>query len=237
MTGMDVGERGEHGKRGTLIVLLSTAALIAFSSPPARAALGPGSMRAVAPFQRNLDANGCLSTPPIRRSACGDSPRSEGSAGGLASPLVSAVTLEDGSISGHVTAAAGGTPLEFIEVCAEPTTLESGSFSSECATTGKSGEYTIKDLPPGEWIVSFRASGSGENFAPQYYNGQARADNADPVKVAAGDDDQKHRRRAHARSADQRSAPDDRQIDAVGGGGVRSRPRRPRLPEPLRRNG
>ena len=97
---------------------------------------------------------------------------------------------EAGSISGTVTAADGGEPIEGITVCAEE------SFNSHCVDTGADGTYTIDGLGAGEYGVSFRGfyaeNGSGEfeplNYVRQYYDGKSSAEDADRVAVVAGQD-------------------------------------------------
>ncbi|HEX6780835.1 MAG TPA: carboxypeptidase regulatory-like domain-containing protein [Solirubrobacterales bacterium] len=97
---------------------------------------------------------------------------------------------EAGSISGTVTDAAGGEPIEGIQVCAE------SSFNSSCATTGADGTYAIGGLSEGSYKVAFRGfyveTGPDEyeplNYIRQYYDGRASGDDADPVAVLAGED-------------------------------------------------
>lgn len=82
---------------------------------------------------------------------------------------------EAGSISGTVTDAAGGEPIEGIQVCAE------SSFNSSCATTGADGTYAIGGLSEGKYEVAFRGfyveTGPDEyeplNYIRQYYDGRA----------------------------------------------------------------
>lgn len=97
---------------------------------------------------------------------------------------------EAGSISGTVTDAAGGEPIEGIQVCAE------SSFNSACATTGPDGTYAIGGLSEGSYEVAFRGfyieTGPDEyeplNYIRQYYDGRASEEDADPVAVVAGED-------------------------------------------------
>jgi len=97
---------------------------------------------------------------------------------------------EAGSISGTVTDAVGGEPIEGIQVCAE------SSFNSSCATTGADGTYAIEGLSEGSYEVAFRGffveTGPDEyeplNYIRQYYDGKSSEEDADPVAVVAGED-------------------------------------------------
>ena len=82
-----------------------------------------------------------------------------------------------GSISGKVTAAAGGAAVPGATVCAAATT------GLGCATTNEAGEYTITGLAAGEYTVVLTSSA---NYLTQYYSGKATASEATPVPVAAG---------------------------------------------------
>jgi Carboxypeptidase regulatory-like domain len=94
----------------------------------------------------------------------------------LASP---AVTMAEttGSISGTVTDATTKAPVAGVEVCAF-------YIAGGCASTNSSGEYTISQLPTGEYKLRFTTD--GRNYAPQYYNGKTNESEANPVSVTAG---------------------------------------------------
>jgi hypothetical protein len=70
----------------------------------------------------------------------------------LAAPA-SALAL--GSLSGTVTAAVGGQPLEGIEVCAESVGV---TDVRECVATGGDGKYQVAGLEPANYTVEFRPS-------------------------------------------------------------------------------
>jgi hypothetical protein len=95
-----------------------------------------------------------------------------------------ALTGLRGRISGRVTA--GGSPLSGAEVCID---------FFDCVTAGANGEYTIRDLSPGSYQVSFRPKFECKaicertaNYITQYYNDQLTEEAADSVTVEAGQD-------------------------------------------------
>jgi PKD domain/Carboxypeptidase regulatory-like domain len=90
--------------------------------------------------------------------------------------------LQGAEIYGVVTDAAGGAPVEGIEVCATST---AGGFGG-CATTNATGAYTIANVSGGEYKVEFAEpffGQQGPNFQPQYYPGTTEFANATPVVV------------------------------------------------------
>lgn len=72
-------------------------------------------------------------------------------AGGQPTPDINAVLEVGATISGTVTAAATGAPVEEVEACAILGEIE------RCATTGAAGQYTIDGLVEGTWNVYFYA--------------------------------------------------------------------------------
>jgi hypothetical protein len=99
----------------------------------------------------------------------------------------SALAATTGQIAGTVTRAAGGAPIEGIEVCASSTSAE--EFSNEdfaCATTSSHGEYTITGLASGNYEVEFISPPESEpGYITQYYQGTTSYENAKAVPVAA----------------------------------------------------
>ncbi len=89
-----------------------------------------------------------------------------------------------GSISGTVTASAGGAPLAEIEVCA----YELGENENfECTETGLDGAYSIEELAAGDYKVEFWPP-ADVNLSPEFYDGKASWGEADVVEVTAGAD-------------------------------------------------
>lgn len=99
-------------------------------------------------------------------------------------PATAGANPTTGSISGTVTEAAGGhAAIEGLCVLA----YEAGGENEGFAETEASGKYTIADLPPGSYEVSFTTCyGSSLNFAPRYYPEKTKASEAGTVKVEAG---------------------------------------------------
>jgi len=95
---------------------------------------------------------------------------------------INAQLQQGGQITGTVTAASGGTPIEGVSVCAyHPAAGEQAG----CATTGSGGTYTLAGLATGEYKVAFLPSGEGA-YGSQYYNGKTTWAEAEPVSVTAG---------------------------------------------------
>jgi len=99
----------------------------------------------------------------------------------LAAP---AAALAAGSISGTVTAAAGGAPVAEVEVCAE---VSGGSEDFECTETDGDGEYALAALAPGSYRVEFLPP-SSTNLVFEYFDGKTLASQANPVTVVDGVD-------------------------------------------------
>jgi hypothetical protein len=72
---------------------------------------------------------------------------------------IDAVLEEGATISGTITAAATGAPVEKVEACAKLVELdpEPKLELERCAKTNASGEYTIDGLVPGQWSINFYA--------------------------------------------------------------------------------
>jgi hypothetical protein len=78
---------------------------------------------------------------------------------GLQTPEIDAVLEVGATISGTVTAAATGTPVEKVEACAKLVELgpERKLELERCAKTNAAGEYTIDGLVAGQWSINFYA--------------------------------------------------------------------------------
>ncbi|MHB1595167.1 MAG: carboxypeptidase regulatory-like domain-containing protein [Streptosporangiaceae bacterium] len=84
-----------------------------------------------------------------------------------------------GIVSGTVTAAATGQPLRGI--CVSIGNIGYGGV------TGKNGQYTVDQLPPGRYQVSFTGGcGNAGSYAPQYFPGRVYAANGARVRVRGG---------------------------------------------------
>ena len=90
---------------------------------------------------------------------------------------INAALLEAGRISGRVVNANTNLPLEGVFVCAL-LNLQSGV---SCAFTEANGQYTISEVPPGQYRVGFALEG----YRTQYYNGHSNFEEGQQVKVEA----------------------------------------------------
>ena len=98
---------------------------------------------------------------------------------------INAAMAAGGSISGKVTAAAGGANLAGICVNANPTGGGGGGYAS--ATTAADGTYTITGLAAGSYDVQFsNGCGDAGNYATQWYNNQTSQFSANTVAVTTG---------------------------------------------------
>ena len=99
---------------------------------------------------------------------------------GVTSEIDVALT-STGVISGTVTEAGSGTPIEDVKVCAQ----ELGTEPVElCGYTGPDGEYAVKRLPIGEYVVEFS---SPTRYLTQFYDGALSAAEAQDVTLASGE--------------------------------------------------
>lgn len=100
--------------------------------------------------------------------------------------------VKGGRISGVVTAAAGGMPLEGIAVCLF---MVSGATAQRCEESGDGGAYSFQGLPGGSYQVGF-SLGSAEiggrgtteevdGFEPQYYDDVAARAQAATISLLA----------------------------------------------------
>jgi hypothetical protein len=95
-------------------------------------------------------------------------------------PNIDAELVEGGYITGTVTSAAGNTPVGDIEVCFWTRSEELVG----CTVTDAKGSYRTPLIPRGEYKVEFTSPfGSSLNYAPQYYDGVLRWQEAQWVEV------------------------------------------------------
>ena len=89
----------------------------------------------------------------------------------------------DGRLSGRVTEAGSGSPIEGVEACAFEA---AGGYFRGCGSTDGEGEYTIEGLPEGEYKIQFSTPYESP-YAPSYYDGKGSLEEADGVPVAANE--------------------------------------------------
>jgi hypothetical protein len=80
-------------------------------------------------------------------------------AAGLPTADIDAVLEVGATISGTITAAATGAPVEKVEACAKLVETKPGPELKleRCAKTNAAGGYTIDGLVPGQWSINFYA--------------------------------------------------------------------------------
>ncbi|GIF46888.1 carboxypeptidase family protein [Asanoa ferruginea] len=99
-------------------------------------------------------------------------------AGGLAAWASPAHAAANGSISGHVTTAAGAPAGDVLIQAYDSETWEGRGFT----TTAADGSYRLDGLATGHYLVGF----NGADYAEQYFDGKTELSDADPVSVTAG---------------------------------------------------
>ncbi|MGN6373169.1 MAG: MSCRAMM family protein [Solirubrobacteraceae bacterium] len=109
-------------------------------------------------------------------------------AAGSATTGINAEMQRGAEIHGRVSAAADGSPLADILVCATRAT----DGIEACATTGTAGEYAVSGLPDGSYDVEFvpgleTAFGAAarSNYLGQWYNAKRSFGEAETVSVTA----------------------------------------------------
>jgi Carboxypeptidase regulatory-like domain len=88
---------------------------------------------------------------------------------------IDAVLEVGATISGTVTAAATGAPVEKVEACAKLVEIEPGPELKleRCAKTSAAGEYTLDGLIPGRWSVYFYAQQAEADVVSAPYSAQS----------------------------------------------------------------
>lgn len=108
---------------------------------------------------------------------------------GNTTSAIDAQMVIGGQITGRVTNASSGDPIEGIEACALRGSEEP---VRACAATNANGEYTILALASGSYQVEFSSGGGyncepncAQNYVTQFYDGRPPAE-AEPVQVTTG---------------------------------------------------
>ncbi len=93
-------------------------------------------------------------------------------------------------IAGTVTEAGTAAPVGGIEVCAlDPAGTPRAEEFERCAFTDAAGNYAIRSLPAGTYVVVFSRSRGidADGYAPQYFAGVATAAEASRITIAPPD--------------------------------------------------
>jgi hypothetical protein len=117
--------------------------------------------------------------------------------GNTTTGINAAMVERGGKISGTVTDAGNGAPINNIEVCTANATYSSFYFYENCQRTNSSCQYTLPYLESGSYRVSFsspykyneltgESELEGPNYVSQFYNGKARGEEGDLVAVSEG---------------------------------------------------
>lgn len=96
-------------------------------------------------------------------------------------PNIEAELSLGAEISGKVTDAETSDPIGGATACALRTSGKIALEPVSCALTEASGEYTLRGLPSGSYVVGFGAVG----FATGYYDGKPTPAEAEPIAVVA----------------------------------------------------
>ena len=102
---------------------------------------------------------------------------------GTTTPDVDAAMAVGGVVSGLVTDAASGDPVEGVEVCPQQGSLEE---PTGCDNTDADGKYSISGLATGSYKIGLTPSFGDQTHARQYYDGKATLAAANAVAVTQG---------------------------------------------------
>ena len=120
--------------------------------------------------------------PTLPKTAAHSSTSSRKGAAPASPTTTTTVAATTGTISGKVTAFAGGAGLPGICVYAYGPTGDSGG-----STTGSKGTYSVSGLPAGSYTVEFyNGCGNSGDFVSQYYDDQTSQGSAKTVNVTVG---------------------------------------------------
>lgn len=87
-----------------------------------------------------------------------------------------------GSISGKVTAEAGGAPIAGIRVCQYES---KGAIEESCTETDASGNYSFSSLTAGSYLVGFSGEASNAKWVNEIYDNRRYSWEADLVTIGA----------------------------------------------------
>jgi hypothetical protein len=107
---------------------------------------------------------------------------------GTSTERIDAVMNPGAQISGRATEEGTGAPAAEVEVCVlDPAPTPRAEEFERCADTGATGDYTVRSLPAGTYVVVFaryRPPVDSEKFGEIYYAGAATETAATPISIA-----------------------------------------------------
>jgi hypothetical protein len=90
-----------------------------------------------------------------------------------------------GSISGTVTAEAGGAPIPGIQVCQYE---RNGAIEESCTQTDAGGHYAFGSLPAGSYVIDFSGQSGNLKWVDELYNDERYSWEANLVTIGATQD-------------------------------------------------
>lgn len=108
---------------------------------------------------------------------------------GIVTSGIDAEMKPGAQIAGRVTEASTGTPLAKVEVCVlDPAETPRAEEFERCAYTGPGGDYAVRSLPAGTYVVQFaRERGpmqDTDGIIEEFYNGVATEAEATRITIA-----------------------------------------------------
>jgi hypothetical protein len=91
-----------------------------------------------------------------------------------------------GAILGTISEGVSAKPLANIEVCAYNVEEAEEGLFGQCTRSNSRGEYALRELAAGAYVVEYSSVGTGLEYATQFYRDHASPLNAEQVGVTAG---------------------------------------------------
>ena len=98
--------------------------------------------------------------------------------------ILAKVPTGPGKIKGRVTAAEGGSAVGGVKVCAE----QVGVTGSRCETTVSNGEYALRELPAGQWRITFDAQETKRNLLSLAYPNKEIWETPTPIALSPAEE-------------------------------------------------
>ena len=137
---------------------------------------------AVGPYEVGFSGDGYLPQFYNGKSSLASADPVSVTAGSTTTGIDAALLTSTGQISGKVTAASTGKPIQKIDV----SVYDGSGNQVNSACTAADGTYTVSELASGSYRVGFSDGCGASDHLPQFYNGKSSLASADQVSVAAG---------------------------------------------------